>query len=156
MAEAFGGVRNVVVKEDVRLREQHFGNYQVFDEMETEKEARRRYGEFYYRFNSGESAADVYLRVSSFLESFYRFVELRGPLDTVVIVSHGLAIKSFCMRWEKRTVEDFESWGVLGNCDMCVYEERQVNGRPRLVFAFEVRPDGTRSTTRTLHRGGDD
>lgn len=40
------------------------GNFQDREKMRIEKEVRRRYGRFFYRFPNGESAADVYDRIT--------------------------------------------------------------------------------------------
>lgn len=39
------------------------------------KTDRARFGRFWYRFDGGESGADVYDRVTAFLESLYRIME---------------------------------------------------------------------------------
>lgn len=47
------------------------GNFQDREKMRVEKATRRRYGRFFYRFPNGESAADVYDRITGpFLDTF--------------------------------------------------------------------------------------
>jgi broad specificity phosphatase PhoE len=58
--------------EDPRIREQDFGNYQNQETMNKAKKERHKFGVFYYRFPNGESASDVYDRVSTFLDSLWR------------------------------------------------------------------------------------
>lgn len=53
------------MREECRVREQDFGNFQEEQRMKAIKETRERFGRFFYRFPEGESAADVYDRVSS-------------------------------------------------------------------------------------------
>ena len=53
------------VREECRIREQDFGNFQDYEKMKELKQIRNRYGRFFYRFPEGESGADVYDRVSS-------------------------------------------------------------------------------------------
>lgn len=53
------------VREECRIREQDFGNFQITERMKIIKETRERFGRFFYRFPEGESAADVFDRVSS-------------------------------------------------------------------------------------------
>lgn len=43
------------------------GNFQDREKMRMEKEIRLRYGRFFYRFPNGESAADVYDRITGTL-----------------------------------------------------------------------------------------
>ncbi|CAI5477244.1 unnamed protein product [Closterium sp. Yama58-4] len=52
------------VREEPRLREQDFGNFQVQERMRQIKDMRQRFGRFFYRFPEGESSADVYDRVT--------------------------------------------------------------------------------------------
>jgi broad specificity phosphatase PhoE len=40
------------------------GNFQNRERMQLQKAARIRYGRFFYRFPNGESAADVYDRIT--------------------------------------------------------------------------------------------
>ena len=59
------------------------------------------FGSFYYRFpDGGESAADVYDRVSSFMESLYRhWKENEGEVENYVLVIHGVTANVFLMRF---------------------------------------------------------
>ncbi|KAL3623820.1 hypothetical protein CASFOL_032636 [Castilleja foliolosa] len=115
-------------REECRIREQDFGNFQIAERMKAIKETRERFGRFYYRFPEGESASDVYDRVSSFLESLWRDIDMnRLHHDqhddlNLVIVSHGLAIRVFLMKWFKWTVEQFEYLNNLGNCEFRVMQ----------------------------------
>ena len=43
--------------------------------MKQMKEERHGFGSFYYRFAHGESASDVFDRVTTFLDSLYRSFE---------------------------------------------------------------------------------
>lgn len=63
------------VREEPRLREQDWGNWQDRDDVRLQKAYRDAYGHFFYRFAQGESGADVYDRVGGFLESLYRSFE---------------------------------------------------------------------------------
>ena len=65
-------------KEEPRLREQDWGNYQDAEDVQRQRKARDAYGHFFYRFAQGESGADVYDRVGAFLETLY----CTGPSTT--------------------------------------------------------------------------
>ncbi|KHN43259.1 Putative phosphoglycerate mutase DET1 [Glycine soja] len=114
IGRSFSRKRVIGVREECRIREQDFGNFQVQERMNVIKETRQRFGRFFYRFPEGESAADVFDRVSSFLESLWRDVDMNrlnhDPSDdlNLIIVSHGLASRVFLMKWFKWTVEQFE------------------------------------------------
>ncbi|XP_047945722.1 phosphoglycerate mutase-like protein AT74 [Salvia hispanica] len=128
IGRAFPRSRIIGAREECRIREQDFGNFQVAERMKVIKEIRERFGRFFYRFPEGESAADVFDRVSSFLESLWRDIDMsrlhHDPTDelNLVIVSHGLAIRVFLMKWFKWTVEQFEHLNNLGNCEFQVMQ----------------------------------
>lgn len=107
----------VRVREEPRLREQDWGNWQDRDDVRLQKAYRDAYGHFFYRFAQGESGADVYDRVGAFLESLWRSFEDPGHPPNVLIVTHGLTMRLFCMRWFHWTVADFESLSNPGNAE---------------------------------------
>uniref|UniRef100_A0A0D3GBX2 Phosphoglycerate mutase-like protein AT74H n=1 Tax=Oryza barthii TaxID=65489 RepID=A0A0D3GBX2_9ORYZ len=123
LGRAFEARRIAGVREEPRLREQDFGNFQDRDKMRVEKEIRRRYGRFFYRFPNGESAADVYDRITGFRETLRADIDIgrfqppgeRNPDMNVVLVSHGLTLRVFLMRWYKWTVSQFEGLANLSN-----------------------------------------
>ncbi|CAH9107164.1 unnamed protein product [Cuscuta europaea] len=129
IGRAFPRKRIIGVREECRIREQDFGNFQVTERMKVIKETREKFGRFFYRFPEGESAADVFDRVSIFLESLWRDIDMQRlqhhhPSDdlNLVIVSHGLAIRVFMMKWFKWTVEQFERLNNPTNCEIRVMQ----------------------------------
>jgi broad specificity phosphatase PhoE len=106
------------VEEEPRLREQDWGNLQDVEDIRAQRKARDAYGHFYYRFTQGESGADVYDRVGAFLETLHRdFADWDFPPNTLM-VTHGLMMRLFCMRWFHWTVEEFEALCNPGNGEM--------------------------------------
>ncbi|MCI3151640.1 histidine phosphatase family protein [Streptomyces sp. GB4-14] len=124
------------VREEPRLREQDWGNWQDREDVRLQKAYRDAYGHFFYRFAQGESGADVYDRVGGFLESLFRSFEAPDHPPNVLIVTHGLAMRLFCMRWFHWTVAEFESLSNPGNAEvrMLVLGE---NGKYELDRPFE-------------------
>ncbi|ONK80512.1 uncharacterized protein A4U43_C01F18620 [Asparagus officinalis] len=130
LGRAFERERIVGVREEPRLREQDFGNFQDREKMRVEKETRLRYGRFFYRFPNGESAADVYDRITGFRETLKADIDIgrfqppgeRSPNMNLVIVSHGLTLRVFLMRWYKWTVQQFEGLNNFGNAGMLVMQ----------------------------------
>ncbi|KQK07623.1 phosphoglycerate mutase-like protein AT74H [Brachypodium distachyon] len=125
---AFPKDRVIGAREECRVREQDFGNFQVEERMRAVKETRERFGRFFFRFPEGESAADVFDRVASFMESLWRDID-NGRLDqstgceiNLVIVSHGLTSRVFMMKWFKWTVEQFERLNNFENCEFRVMQ----------------------------------
>ncbi|CAA2985300.1 phosphoglycerate mutase at74 [Olea europaea subsp. europaea] len=131
LAKAFEKSRIAGVREEPRLREQDFGNFQDQEQMKIQKAARKRYGRFFYRFPNGESAADVYDRITGFRETLRSDIDIgrfqppgqQSPNMNIVIVSHGLTLRVFLMRWYKWTVEQFEGLHNMGNGEIIVMEK---------------------------------
>ncbi|CAM9140839.1 unnamed protein product, partial [Ectocarpus fasciculatus] len=103
----------VGAREEPRITEQQFGNFQNADEMQKFKENRGAFGRFYYRFPDGESGLDVYNRITSFIGTLFRLWS-RATHDThdnvnVVLITHGLTLRLFLMRWFRLTVQEFET-----------------------------------------------
>ncbi|XP_077219181.1 phosphoglycerate mutase-like protein AT74 [Tasmannia lanceolata] len=128
IGKSFSRRRIIGVREECRIREQDFGNFQVEERMKVIKETRERFGRFFFRFPEGESAADVFDRVSSFLESLWRDIDMnRLNRDhqseiNLVIISHGLALRVFLTKWFKWTVDQFERLNNFGNCEFRVMQ----------------------------------
>jgi broad specificity phosphatase PhoE len=108
------------VYEDPRLREVEHG----YEEVAAQEELRKLHGWFYYRFRGGESPADCYDRTSNFLESMMRQAE-RKAAGRVLIVTHGLTIRCFVMRFLHLTVEQFDALENPENCAIVTIADRR-------------------------------
>ena len=81
------------------------------------------------RFPDGESGSDVYNRVSIFEDHLIRDMKAGkfGNRTSIVLVSHGLTLRVFLMRWFNWTVESFlqvsGTWGVLVLCLLDSFHE---------------------------------
>jgi broad specificity phosphatase PhoE len=120
-----------------------FGNFQNEVAVRFFKAERRRFGRFYYRFPSGEAGIDVYGRVTGFFGSLYR-EHARPKADNVLIITHGLTMRLFLMRWYRWTVEKFENTGNPMNCGLVVME-KDVSGRLQLVHDAGIVDGGVES-----------
>ena len=106
-------------REEPRLREQDFGNFQDIELIQQAKAERQKFGRFFYRFPHGESGADVFDRVSAFCATLYRDLnQIQRPDATAVFVTHGITARLFVMRWLHWTVEDFEKLHNPPNCGL--------------------------------------
>ncbi|MGO4385017.1 histidine phosphatase family protein [Specibacter sp. RAF43] len=121
--------------EEPRLREQDWANFQNPAEIADQKELRNAYGHFFYRFREGESGSDVYDRVSSFMETLYRHWARDDYAPNTLLVTHGLTMRLFCMRWFHWSVEYFESLNNPGNAEVRTLVAR--GGGYALDTAFE-------------------
>jgi broad specificity phosphatase PhoE len=103
--------QTLLVHEDPRLREVESG----YADFESQESLRRTHGRFYYRFQGGESPADCYDRTSGFLESLMRHSK-RKRAGRVLVVTHGLTIRCFVMRFLHLSVEQFDEMACPANC----------------------------------------
>jgi broad specificity phosphatase PhoE len=138
------GVSLEAMRIEPRLREQDWANFQDPADIAAQRHLRDSYGHFYYRFTHGESGSDVYDRVSTFLESLWRYIEGepvgpgRHPMSdqNLVIVTHGLTMRLFCMRWFHWSVAEFESLSNPGNAETRILQLGE-DGRYTLDRPFE-------------------
>lgn len=111
------------VREEPRLREQDFGNFQgSIKQMAKVWEERAHYGHFFYRIPNGESAADVYDRVAGFNETLFRQFQNDDFPSVLVLVSHGIWCRVFLMKWYRWGYEKFEEFRNLGHCEFLIME----------------------------------
>ena len=111
--------------EEPRLREQEWGYLRCQEEFDRICRERREYGAFYYRIPGGEAGSDVYDRVNDLLGSLYRdFAEKDFP-ENCVLITHGLTIRLFIMRFFHLTVEEFERMAVPRNCALVTLERKE-------------------------------
>lgn len=111
--------------EDPRLREVEHG----YADVDAQDDLRHTHGWFYYRFQGGESPADCFDRTSSFLESLMRQLRRKGT-DQALVVTHGLTIRCFVMRFLHLTVEQFESLANPANCAIVTLAPRTTMESP--------------------------
>lgn len=57
----------------------------------------------------------MYDRVDAFLESLHRSFDAPDHPPNVLLVTHGLTMRLFCMRWFHWSVAEFESLSNPGN-----------------------------------------
>jgi len=122
--------------EDPRIREQDFGNYQDADAIKRAKKDRHRFGAFYYRFPHGESASDVFDRISTFLDSLWRSFDMNKSRN-YVLITHGISIRVLLARYFRYTISQFNLLANPRNCEMvCLDHDGQ--GRLRLSGRYEL------------------
>lgn len=122
---------NYKLQEEPRIREQEWGHLRSREEGAEVEKARDAYGTFYFRIPDGESAADVYDRVSDFFGTMHRDFDKPNFPDNAVIITHGMTIRLFLMRWYHWTVEEFELLANPRNCEVFIMEKAE-NDRYRL------------------------
>lgn len=111
--------------EEPRLREQEWGHLRSQENKKKIDKERDEYGPFYYRIPDGESCADVYDRVSDFFGTLHRDFAKEDFPENAVIITHGMTLRLFLMRWYHWSVEKFESYGNPENCQIVVLERNE-------------------------------
>jgi broad specificity phosphatase PhoE len=124
--------------EDPRIREQDWGHLRHPNEGEEIMQARDKFSTFYYRIPDGESGADVYDRVTTFMDTLFRDFNKTDYPPNVLLVTHGLTMRLFLMRWFHWTVEEFETLRNPRNCQMVVMQKRS-DGKYELMTKLERR-----------------
>lgn len=115
---------NYSIYEEPRMREQDFGNFQsTAEEMNKIWEERAHYGHFFYRIPHGESAADVFDRISSFNETLFRKFEQPDFPNILVLVTHGIWARVFLMRWFKWSYEEYERLQNIPHCQYLIMKK---------------------------------
>lgn len=112
-------------REEPRIREQEWGHLRTPKRNIKFEKERDSFGTFYYRLPDGESCADVYDRVSGFFDTLYRDFEKKDFPGNVIIVTHGMTIRVFLMRWFHWTVEEFEQVSNPANCEYFIMEKSE-------------------------------
>ena len=124
--------------EDPRIREQEWGHLRSVDSMLRLVQERIEFSPFYYRLPDGESGADVYDRISTFLETLHRDFEKSNFPDNALIVTHGMTLRVFLMRWFHWTVEYFERVRNPENAEVVIMELGE-DGRYLLATTMRLR-----------------
>jgi broad specificity phosphatase PhoE len=107
--------------EDLRIREQEWlTSFQAVDTID--EKARDSFGHMYYRFGTGESNADVYDRISDFLNTLFRDFQKEDFPENTIIVTHGMAMRVFLMRFFHLSVEEFELLANPRNAEYFILE----------------------------------
>jgi len=145
--KAFEG-QEVQMCAEPRLREQDFGNFQDVEQMSEVYKERQKFGRFYYRFPNGEAGTDVFDRVSDFWSSLLRSMDA-NPVENLVLVSHGLLMRIFCMVYFHWTVEEFEQVWNPSNCEVWALEK----GQGSYNLAGRWRPSPTGGSFREIRFG---
>jgi broad specificity phosphatase PhoE len=127
--------------EDPRLREQEWGHLRNAEASKILEHERDAYGTFYYRFEDGESGADVYDRCSGLLETVYRDFRKDTFPSNCAFIGHGLTNRLLVTRWLHWTPEQFELIANPRNCELWVLE-LQLDGHYQMATPLRIAPVG--------------
>lgn len=113
------------IEKDPRIREQEFGNLQG-DDFSKYREEQKVVGRYFYRFPTGESGSDVYVRVKDWWDNSVLQLNLRPKyeqIDTVIVVTHGLTMRFILMQLFMWSPNTFHTVFNAGNCEMYVLQK---------------------------------
>ncbi len=110
--------------ENPLIREWELGNLYDFTNRPPEKKKEfKAAGQFYFRFQNGESLADVYLRATMFMHTVVERVRRQSRYDNIVVVSHAAFIHmllTFLMNWP---IEDLKHFKPVENASVIKINE---------------------------------
>lgn len=115
--------------EDPRIVEQDFGNFDSIDMCKWEETDKASYvtnqaryynptARFFAKTSNGEAPSDVYNRVSTFIETIFR-----DDFENLFIVTHGITMRVFLIRWFHYPVEWFYEEPNPNNCCVRLIEK---------------------------------
>jgi broad specificity phosphatase PhoE len=110
--------------ENPLIREWELGNLYDFSDRPPEKKKEfKAAGQFYFRFQNGESLADVYLRATMFMHTIVERVRKQQRYENIVIVTHAAFIHmllTFLMNWP---IEDLKNFKPVENASVIKINE---------------------------------
>jgi broad specificity phosphatase PhoE len=110
--------------ENPLIREWELGNLYDFSDRPPEKKKEfKAAGQFYFRFQNGESLADVYLRATMFMHTIVDRVRKQQRYENIVIVTHAAFIHmllTFLMNWP---IEDLKNFKPVENASVIKINE---------------------------------
>ena len=80
----------------------------------------------------------MYDRVSGFLETLHRDFAKDDYPENTLIVTHGMTMRIFLMRWFHWSVEDFEMLKKPAKCEIAIMEQ-MADGRYTLATELRKR-----------------
>ena len=119
----------IYIREDPRLREIDTG----YGNRKEQQLLRAVHGLFFYRYTGGESPADCFDRVSSFVDSMIRHSQKTGK-KKIFISCHSMVIRCFVMRYMHLTVDDFNLLEGPRHCDVITIAPK--NELPTSLFTY--------------------
>ena len=128
----------IAYREEPRIREQEWGHLRTVEEIKKMEKERDAYGTFYYRIPNGESGADLYDRLSDFMDTLHRDFDKKNYPENTVLITHGMTIRLFLMRWFHWTVEHFETIANPKNCDLIEMQLQDDGKRYELVTEMTI------------------
>ena len=127
-----GGLRPETVRHTPLLREQELtGSLDAPSISEEAGRLREVVGKFHLRMPGGESRADVFLRVTVWMDELWRaFRDERKRIGSVVVVTHGVSLLMIRGRWMHWDLTRLQTEGNPENGGVYMLEQTRDGARP--------------------------
>ncbi|WP_423800563.1 histidine phosphatase family protein [Neobacillus sp. SAB-20_R2A] len=125
--------------ENPLLREWELGN--LYDFNNRTPEAKKEYkaaGQFYFRFQNGESLADVYLRATMFMNTVVDRLKRQQRYDNLVIVTHAAFMHMLLAFLMESPVEDLINFKPIENASVIKIDEVDGDYQYEKIFVPKV------------------
>jgi broad specificity phosphatase PhoE len=125
--------------ENPLLREWELGNLYDFNNRTPEaKKEFKAAGQFYFRYQNGESLADVYLRATMFMNTVVERLKQQQRFENVVIVTHAAFIQMLLSFLMNLSVEDLENFKPVENASVITINEVEGDYQYEKIFVPTV------------------
>lgn len=121
--------------ENPLLREWELGN--LYDFTNRTPEAKKEFkaaGQFYFRYQNGESLADVYLRATMFMHTVIERVKRQQRYENVVIVTHAAFIQMLLTHLMNLPVEELKGFKPVENASVIKINETNGDFQYEKIF----------------------
>jgi broad specificity phosphatase PhoE len=125
--------------ENPLIREWEFGNLYDFNHRTPEaKKEFKAAGQFYFRYQNGESLADVYLRATMFMNTVIERVKKQQRYENVVIVTHAAFIQMLLTHLMNWPIESLANFKPVENASVIQIHETDGEYQFEKIFVPEV------------------
>lgn len=121
------------------LREWELGNLYDFNNRTPEaKKEFKAAGQFYFRFQNGESLADVYLRATMFMNTVIDRLIRQQRYENIVIVTHAAFIQMLLTFLKNLPIEDLANFKPVENASVITINEVDGDYQYEKIFVPQV------------------
>jgi broad specificity phosphatase PhoE len=116
---------NLSEDEDLRLREQQHTMFRSEEHRRKKFKEQKEFSKVFYRFGKGgESVADVYSRIQTFLTELRLDKKVFNHENDCIIVAHEIVLKCMLMKFYKISTNEYGKIPDIENCSPIVLETK--------------------------------
>lgn len=125
--------------ENPLIREWELGNLYDFNHRPPEvKKEYKAAGQFYFRYQNGESLADVYLRATMFMSTVVDRLERKKRYENLIVVTHAAFIHMLLAHLMEWPVGDLLNFKPIENASVIKINEIDGDYQYEKIFVPEV------------------